>query len=126
MTGKPVRAGATFDPGPEFAKSDFKYVKHPEICVGESMGRKSMVCSYALLNADDNRYAGFPDGIPQDTAMGTFLGRQAQIFMDDLGFDYLWLSNGFGFGSARNVATESKPGAPIFRLGSIWLPMLWI
>lgn len=99
MTGKPVRAGATFDPGPEFAKSEFKYERHPEICVGESMGRKSMVCSYALLNADDKHYAGFPDGIPQDTPMGTFLGRQAQIFMDDLGFDYLWLSNGFGFGT---------------------------
>ena len=28
-TGKPVRVGATFDPGPEFAKSPFKYDRHP-------------------------------------------------------------------------------------------------
>lgn len=99
ITGLPVRAGATFDPGPEFAKSSFKYERHNEICVGESMGRKSMVCSYALLDADEERYAGFPDGIPQDTPFGTFLGKQAHRFLTDLGFDYIWLSNGFGFGT---------------------------
>ena len=44
ITGKPVRVGATFDPGPEFAKSDFKYKKHPEICMAATMGSKSFVC----------------------------------------------------------------------------------
>lgn len=99
ITGKPIKLGATFDPGPEFAKSSFKYERHNEICFGESMGKSSMVCCYALLNADEVKYAGFPNGIPQDTHFGTFLGRQSQCFMRDLGFDYLWLSNGFGFGT---------------------------
>lgn len=51
----------------------------------------------ALLNEDDRRYASYPDGIPQDTPFGTFFGKQANIFLKDMGFDYLWLSNGLGF-----------------------------
>ncbi len=98
VTGKPVRVGETFDPGPEFARSPFKYERHPEICLGETMGATSFVCSYATLNADSQPYAGFPDGIPQGTPFGTFLGRQCRHFLADLGFDYLWFSNGFGFG----------------------------
>ncbi|WP_206077608.1 hypothetical protein [Pontibacter sp. SGAir0037] len=98
ITGKPIRVGATFDPGPEFAKSEFKYKKHPEILEGSAMGHKSFVFSYATLNADDASYAGFPKGIPADTPFGTFFGRQSQHFLQDLGYDYIWFSNGFGFG----------------------------
>ncbi len=97
-TGLPVRVGATFDPGPEFALSSFKYRRHPEVCLGDTMGRGSMVCCYATLRGDRTPYAGFPEGIPEGTPFGTFLGRQAQHFLADLGFDFLWLSNGFGFG----------------------------
>lgn len=98
LTGKPVRVGATFDPGPEFAKSRFKYEWHPEICLGASMGEATMVCCYALLNGDQRTYAAFPIGIPDKLPFGTFLGRQARVFLPALGYDYLWLSNGFGFG----------------------------
>jgi len=105
ITGKPVRVGETFDPGPEFAKSVFKYHKHPEVCMGATMGSKTFVCCYATLNADSSKYAGFPEGIAQDTPFGTFLGRQSQHFLTDLGFDYLWLSNGFGFGMEPWSAT---------------------
>ena len=96
---KPVRVGATFDPGPEFAKSSFKYERHPEICCGDTMGKSSFVCADVLLNADDRAYAGFPEGIPQDTPFGIFFGRQCQHFLSDLNYDYVWLSNGFGFGT---------------------------
>ncbi|MGF7143941.1 hypothetical protein HNQ56_002371 [Anaerotaenia torta] len=98
-TGREIRVGATFDPGPEFAKSEFKYIRHNEICIGESMGKSSMVCCYARLKAEDRAYAGFPEGIQEGTPFGTFFGRQARIFLQDMGFDYLWLSNGFGFGT---------------------------
>lgn len=98
LTGKPVRVGSTFDPGPEFARSDFKYKKHPEILGGNAMGQKSFVSCYATLRADHEAYAGFPQGIPENTPFGTFFGRQSQRFLTDLGFDFLWLSNGFGFG----------------------------
>ncbi|GBF74959.1 hypothetical protein PA598K_03332 [Paenibacillus sp. 598K] len=96
---KPIRVGATFDPGPEFAKSSFKYERHPEICMGDTMGPRSFVCSYATLRGDERAYASFPYGIPDGTPFGTFFGRQCQAFLTDLGFDYLWLSNGFGFGT---------------------------
>ena len=105
MTGKPVRIGETFDPGPEFAKSSFKYERHNEICLSGTMGRTSFVCCYTTLHGDGEVYAGYPDGIPEGTPFGTFLGRQSQHFLTDLGFDYLWLSNGLGFGMETWGAT---------------------
>jgi hypothetical protein len=98
ITGKPIRIGATFDPGPEFAKSDFKYKRHTEILGGSAMGHKTFVSCYSTLNADKVAYAGFPEGIPANTPFGTFFGRQSQHFLNDLGYDYIWFSNGFGFG----------------------------
>ena len=64
VTGKPILVGETFDPGPEFAKSDFKYKKHREILGGSAMGHNTMVSCYSVLNADSEAYAGFPKGIP--------------------------------------------------------------
>ena len=98
ITGKPIRVGATFDPGPEFAKSDFKYKRHTEILGGNAMGHKTFVSCYSTLLADNISYAGFPNGIPVNTPFGTFFGRQSQRFLTDLGYDYIWFSNGFGFG----------------------------
>ena len=98
MTGKQIRVGATFDPGPEFAVSKFKYTKHPEICNGESHGKKSFVTCNTRLHADLECYAGFPDGIEEGTKFGVFFGRQCNHFLKDMNYDFLWLSNGFGFG----------------------------
>lgn len=98
LSGKPIKVGSTFDPGPEFARSDFKYKKHPEILLGNAMGTKSFVNCYSVLNADKDSYAGFPRGIEANTPFGKFFGRQSRHFLRDMGFDYLWLSNGFGFG----------------------------
>jgi hypothetical protein len=116
LTGKPVTVGATFDPGPEFARSPFKFKRHREILQGEWVDRSATLnedsdkfmrhreilqgewvdCS-ATLNEDSEPYAGFPRGIPRGTPFGTFFGRQTQQFLTDLGFDYIWFSNGFGF-----------------------------
>ncbi len=97
-TGKPVQVGTAFEPGPEFVKSDFKYTKHPEIVWrGEKHLGHNVDCT-AKINADHASYAGFPNGIPDNTPFGQFMGRQAQHFMTDIGFDYIWFSNGFGFG----------------------------
>lgn len=95
---KIIRVGTTFDPGPEFAKSAFKYSRHNEICMGNDMGRATMVCSYAKLNGDDTPYAAYPSGIPDGLPFGTFFGAQTERFLTDMGFDYIWLSNGLGFG----------------------------
>lgn len=98
ITGKKILVGTTFDIGPEFAVSRFKYEWHPEICGGGSLfGGKFIRCD-ALLDADDRKYAAFGGGIPQDTSFGRFLGAQSRCFVSDMGLDFIWFSNGFGFG----------------------------
>ena len=97
ITGKVILVGETFDIGPEFAVSRFKYKWHPEICGGGALfGGKFIRCD-VLLKGDDRAYAGFPTGIPDSTTFGKFFGRQTHYFFQDFGFDFLWLSNGFGF-----------------------------
>ena len=102
-----VRVGETFDIGPEFARSDFKYNRHKEISCGSTLDTCGFVDSTALLNGDDRVYAAYPNGIPDQTPLGLFLGKQANCFLTDMGFDYLWLSNGLGF-SANPWDTTGK------------------
>ena len=92
-----IRVGETFDIGPEFAISDFKYRRHTEICLGTKIRKFGFVDATASLKADDYPYAAYPCGIPEGEPFGRFLGKQANVFLSDMGFDYLWLSNGLGF-----------------------------
>ena len=101
--GLKLEVGATFDAGPEFAYSEFKYKDHPEInravLGGQYIALKAdyiVVCSWSKLKADRTAYAAYPDGIPEGTPFGEFLGRQCASFLPALGFDYIWFSNGFG------------------------------
>lgn len=96
---KAIRVGETFDIGPEFAVSDFKYKRHTEICSGTTLDHCGFVDATSRLNGDTRKYAAYPDGIPDQTPFGLFLGKQTQAFFADMGFDYLWLSNGLGFSS---------------------------
>lgn len=96
-----LTVGATFDPGPEFAASPFKYHEHPEILMpvppGTFPAPMRFVTAQARLAADPRRFGGWPDGIPEGTALGAYLGRQMLSLAAAVGFDYLWLSNGFGY-----------------------------
>ena len=92
-----IRVGETFDIGPEFAISDFKYNRHIEISSGTQLDSFGFVDSTAILKGDTRKYAAYPNGIPDGTPFGTFLGKQSNVFLKDMGFDYLWLSNGLGF-----------------------------
>src|SRR5690606_8070815 len=107
VTGKPIRVGATFDPGPEFAKSEFKYKKHPEILGGSAMGHKTFVDCYSVLKGDKDSYAGFPNGIPDQTPFGTFFGRQSQHFLSDPARDSRRFRYGFAFGAPGRSTTGS-------------------
>ena len=101
-----ITVGETFDIGPEFAVSDFKYNRHIEICGGsDAVG--GFIDSTALIDGDNRRYAAYPDGIPDKTPFGLFLGKQANAFLTDMGFDYIWLSNGMGF-SVNPWSQEGK------------------
>lgn len=97
LDGAKIRVGETFDIGPEFALSDFKYNRHREISSGSVLDKFGFVDATAMLHSDTRPYAAYPGGIPDGTRFGTFLGRQSQCFLTDMGFDYLWLSNGLGF-----------------------------
>ncbi|MBE6769862.1 MAG: hypothetical protein E7548_03805 [Ruminococcaceae bacterium] len=94
---KNILVGHTFDIGPEFAISDFKYNRHKEICTGTKLDRLGFVDCTATLNADNRCYAAFKNGIPEGTPIGLFLGKQTSAFLKDMGMDFIWLSNGFGF-----------------------------
>ncbi len=100
-----ITVGIPFDIGPEFARSKFKYERHQEICTGSGEGVNTFVNSYGELDADEYPYAGFPNGLPEGTPFGTFLGRQTNIYLKDLDMDYLWLSNGVGFSATSWTAT---------------------
>ncbi|WP_309385856.1 hypothetical protein [Cerasicoccus frondis] len=97
MTGKKILVGETFDIGPEFAKSRFKFEWHREILGDGPVFKDEFVSCEAILDGDQRAYAAYPNGIPDRTRFGTFLGKQANRFFVDIGFDFLWLSNGFGF-----------------------------
>lgn len=99
MTGKCVRVGAIFDNGPEFALSDFKFNRHSEIAQGNTLYEGSFVTCNSTLHADAQSYAAFPEGIPEGTSLGEYLGSQFRVFAQDMGYDYIWLSNGMGFGT---------------------------
>ncbi len=92
-----ITVGDTFDIGPEFALSDFKYNRHTEICTGTKLDHYGMVDATAHLKGDNRPYAAYPQGIPEGTPFGLFLGKQSDIFLRDMDFDFLWLSNGLGF-----------------------------
>ncbi len=102
-----ILLGETFDLGPEFAISEFKYSRHPEICSGTKLDSFGFLDCTARLNADDRPYAAYPNGIPKDLPFALFFGKQADIFLKDMGFDYIWLSNGMGF-SANPWALNGK------------------
>lgn len=97
MTGFDICVIETFDPGPEFAKSDFKFSRHTEISVGSIMGKNMWIHCGKRLRAESRRYAAYPNGIPEGTPFGEFLGKQFTALARDVGFDRIWLSNGFGF-----------------------------
>lgn len=97
ITGRTVYVGETFDIGPEFAVSRFKYKWHREILGDGPLFKEQFISCEAVLHGDDRTYAAYPDGIPDGTRIGTFLGAQLSELFADCGFDFLWLSNGFGF-----------------------------
>lgn len=97
LTGFDIDVIETFDPGPEFAKSDFKFNRHTELAKGSIMGKNMWIHCAKTLKADNRKYASYPNGIPEGTPFGTFLGKQFAALGRDVGFDRIWLSNGFGF-----------------------------
>ncbi len=99
VLGKPLSFILPFDPGSEFTEAPFRYERHPEILLRSAAGATvRCIDAIARFHADPSRFAGYPDGIPEGTPFGEFLGRQARLYFADIGADGLWFSNSFGFG----------------------------
>ena len=98
VLGKPLVFILPFDPGSEFNEAPFRYEKHTEILVHNENSWIRCIDAIGRFHADSDRYAGYPDGIPEGTPFGEFLGRQAQAYLTDMGADGIWFSNSFGFG----------------------------
>ncbi len=109
VLGKELYVIVPFDPGSEFCISPFRYVRHTELLMGRSGGFVHCIDALARFHADPARFAAYPDGIPEGTVFGEFLGRQAQAYLTDMGMDGIWLSNSFGFG--RSPYASAGTGA---------------
>ncbi len=105
MSGRKIAVGDAFDPGPEFTVSEFKYRTHKECCRGSYGVRPELLSCHSVLNGDPEPYAAFPGGIPAGTCFGAFFGRQLELFLRDMEMDFVWLSNGFGFGNFPWILT---------------------
>lgn len=102
--GLPSIVGTIFDAGAEFVESEFKFARHPELMRnGKDLGLDGIFGPFvdvtAKLTEDSYGYAAYPDGIPPGgVGFGEFFGRQFRSLADAVGFDYIWFSNGLGFG----------------------------
>jgi hypothetical protein len=72
VCGLEAEVGATFDPGPEFAYSEFKFHRHCEIARGNIMGTSQWIHCASRLHGDTHKYAAFPSGIPKELISDTF------------------------------------------------------
>lgn len=68
------------------------------------MGRKSMVCCYARLHAEQRPYAGFPEGIPEGLPFGTFLAARLSFFYRTWGLIICGFPTALALGRKRGVS----------------------
>ncbi len=101
MFNKKLTAGLTYCAGPEFVFDTWRFKLHPEIITNGPKSKYKRTMAFVdftrKLHADTLKYAGYPEGLPEGTPFGEFLGRQTRLTARALGFDYIWFSNGFGF-----------------------------
>ncbi len=82
LHSKVIRVGATMDPRPEFAKSNFKYKRHHEICGGGGLGQDSFIDAASMLHGDTRFYVAFPVRVTgkreKSSPVGCFLKRPSK------------------------------------------------
>ncbi|MEV0199645.1 hypothetical protein [Nonomuraea sp. NPDC050691] len=98
--GLEVRLLEYLEPGPEFCRSEWKTVLHPEVAASAADAGGHLVPGVidvtAPLAADARRYAAFPGGIPAGLPAGDFAAAQTAAFTGDFGLDGVLLGNQFG------------------------------
>ncbi|MHB1357784.1 MAG: hypothetical protein ACYCZF_17585 [Anaerolineae bacterium] len=99
MFNLPVSIGTLCEPGPEFCESLFRYVWHPELVSFMGGGHGVSIDYKGLFHADQRRYGGYPNGIPEGEPFGRFLGKQVASFCRVMDIQNISFSNGLGFGT---------------------------
>ncbi|MCA2225331.1 hypothetical protein [Nonomuraea aurantiaca] len=88
------------EPGPEFCRSEWKTIRHPEAAGGTADAGGHLVPGVidvtAPLSADSRPYAAFAGGIPHGLPAGDFVAAQTAAFVTDFGLDGVMLGNQFG------------------------------
>jgi len=108
--GLDVRLLEYLEPGPEFCRSEWKTVLHPEVSATPADAGGHLVPGVLdvtlPLAADPRPYRAFPGGIPAGLPAGDFVAAQAAAFTGDFGLDGIMLGNQFGltgFWDPRNA-----------------------
>ena len=115
------------EPGPEFCRSEWKTVRHPEVAAAraDAGGHEipGLIDVTLPLNHDPRAYAGWPEGIPAGTLAGEFVARQTAAFVTDFDVDGVLLGNQFGLlgiwhpDNAPALTAERRAGIQAFFTG---------
>ncbi|MEU8242298.1 hypothetical protein AB0C07_28950 [Actinoplanes missouriensis] len=111
--GIAVRLLEYLEPGPEFCRSEWKTVRHPEVSSGTADAGGHVIPGVLdvtmALKADDSRYAAFPAGVPEGLPAGDFVAAQTGAYVDDFGLDGILLGNQFGLVGFWDPARAPAP-----------------
>jgi hypothetical protein len=115
------------EPGPEFCRSEWKTVRHPEVAAARADAGGHVIPGLIdvtlPLHSDSRAYAGWPDGIPAGTLAGEFVARQTAAFVEDFDLDGVLLGNQFGLvgfwhpDNAPELTAERRAGIQSFFTG---------
>lgn len=96
----PITLLEYLEPGPEFCRSEWKTIRHPEVAAASADAGGHLVPGVIdvtlPLAADDRAYAAYPDGIAEGTPAGDFVAEQSAAFVRDFALDGVLLGNQFG------------------------------
>ncbi|MFJ2261552.1 hypothetical protein ACIOKD_24980 [Streptomyces sp. NPDC087844] len=88
------------EPGPEFCRSEWKTVRHPEVSSAAADAGGHLVPGVVdvtlPLAADERPYRAFPQGVPEGMPAGDFVAAQTAAFVEDFELDGVMLGNQFG------------------------------
>jgi hypothetical protein len=88
------------EPGPEFCRSEWKTVRHPEVSAAAADAGGHLVPGVidvtAPLDADDRGCVAYPQGFAAGLPAGDLVAAQTGAFVADFGLDGVLLGNQFG------------------------------
>ncbi|MBB2911337.1 hypothetical protein FHS43_002602 [Streptosporangium becharense] len=113
--GLEVRLLEYLEPGPEFCRSEWKTLRHPEVSAAAADAGGHVVPGVVdvtlPLAADPRAYAAYPQGFAAGLAAGDFVAAQTAAFVADFDLDGILLGNQFGLVGFWNPRNAPEPTA---------------